>query len=253
MVEPLFDPGAGKENRRRGRGMTLDFLRTWHYIHRAAGAKDPAMTWSFGCYLDGELAGVVVLNPPAAGVCQWLYGDDAQWRRRTIAATRVCCTDAAPFNSESCMVSRVLRAIPRLDDRWSTAVAMSDLAVQDQTGRFHSGRIYAASNAWWAGRSASPTWRGFIDPATGARMSRKCGGRNRTAEERPAGWEIERGGVLNRFLWFLGPQEADARAALRGQVQVGVRRGLFPVWVRPTDADKRDRRFYGTADDLRVV
>lgn len=243
-VRPIYDPGAAPAARRAARETTLEALRRWHYMHRMEGPKDPAMTWSFGLYIAGDLAGVVLLNPPAAGVCQWLYGDTAAWRRRVIAATRTCCADAAPFNSESYLVSAVWRMLPRLDERWTTCVAMSDLSVRDPHGRYHNGGIYAASNAWWAGTSTSGTWRGFIRPETGARLSRKCGGRNRTRDERPEGWEIEPPATLTRFLLFVGGDESETRVALETRVQVAVRQGHFPVWLRPAHVRKGDRRLY---------
>lgn len=104
QVLPLFDPGAPPEARRRGRETTLEFLARHHYLHRAGG-RAPAITWLFGLFLNEVLAGIAVLNPPADGVCRWLYGSDRFWRRRVIALTRLCCTDAAPYNAESHLVA----------------------------------------------------------------------------------------------------------------------------------------------------
>lgn len=129
--------------------------------------------------------------------------------RRVIALPRLCCADAAPYNAEGYLVAAVWRLIGRLNDRFHVAVAMSALAVIDPYGRRHTGNIYAVSNGWWAGVSEGRTWRGFIDPATGARLSRWCGGRNRTPEECPPGWRVEPGARLNRFLWF-PTREADS-------------------------------------------
>lgn len=247
-VRPIYDPGTDRGARLEARRTTLEFLSRHHYLQRVPGAKDPAMTWSFGLYLNGELAGVVVLNPPAAGVCQWLYGDRMDWRARVIAATRTCCVDAAPFNSESFMVAAVWRLLPRLDHRFSVGVAMSDLAVVDPEGKVHSGAVYRGAGAWWAGRSEPGTWRGFINPVTGARISRKCGGRTRTRDECPPGWLVEPGAVLNRFLWFVGPLEAEARAALEPRVQVLARPGAAPVWLRPRDVRRGTPRAYPAVD-----
>lgn len=121
----------------------------------------------FGLLLNGQLAGVVVLNPPAAGVTQWLYGENSAWRARVIAVTRTTCAPEAPFNSESFLVSAVMRALPRLDDRFSTVVAHSDLGILDPEGKTHIGQIYMASNAWWAGHSRSG-WRRPRDVRRGA-------------------------------------------------------------------------------------
>ena len=244
MVCPLYDPGAPQAQRQAGREQVLEFLSRWHYMHRSGESKMPPMTWAFGLFLRRELVGVVVLNPPAAGVCQWLYGEDNDWRRRVIAATRTCATDDAPFCTESLMVSAVWRMLPRLDDRFTVGVAMSDLAIVDPVGQQHNGGIYAASNAWWAGTSETGTWRGFVNPITGARISRKCGGRNRTRDELPEGWEIDGGTRLNRFLWFVGREEAAARAALRPTVEVAIKPGQTPVWRRPLYVRRNTRRAY---------
>lgn len=243
-IRPIVDPGDTPEKRRDGRRVVLDFLREFHYLHKVEGAKDPVMTWAFGLYLRHELAGVVVLNPPAAGVCQWLYGDNTTWRRQVIAATRVCCSDPAPYSSESFFVSGVWRMLPRLDHRFTVGVAMSDLAVVDPYGRHHSGGIYAASNGWWAGVSDQGGWRGFVNPETGARISRKCGGRNLKRNEVPAGWEIDGGARLNRFLWFVGRNDREAKAALREEVEIAIKPGRTPVWRRPLFVRRGTRRAY---------
>lgn len=248
-VVPLYDPGTPAAARRRARERTLDFLRRYHYLHQAPDAKDPVMTWSFGLLLNGQLAGIVVLNPPAAGVTQWLYGQNSAWRARVIAVTRTTCAPEAPFNSESFLVSAVMRALPRLDDRFSTVVAHSDLGILDPEGKAHIGQIYMASNAWWAGHSRSG-WRGFVNPATGARISRKCGGRNRSRAECPPGWEVEEGTVLSRFLWFIGPRETEAREHLLPNVRVSIREGGIPIWRRPRDVRRGAPRAYSLADKL---
>lgn len=121
---------------------------------------------------------------------------------------------------------------------------MSDLAVVDPYGRRHTGGIYAASNGWWAGVSEGHTWRGFVDPATGARISRWCGGRNRTQEECPPGWRIEPGARLNRFLWFPTREAGAARSALTADVRVAVQDGLLPVWRRPAEVRRDGRMAY---------
>ncbi len=246
-VEPIYAPDMSPASRKKGRGEALDFLSRHHYLHRAKGALPPPMTWAFGLYFADTLAAVTILNPPAAGVVEWLYGHDLEWRRRVIAATRVCALDAAPFGTESHFVSKIWRLLPHLDDRFTIAVALSDMGVVDPFGHRHIGGIYQASNAWWAGMSVSSNWRGFLNPATGARISRKCGGRNRSKAELPPGWVIERGTQLNRYLWFVGPRERGARAALNERVRVAVRPGWLPVWQRPLHVHRGDRRAYGAA------
>ncbi len=246
-VRPIYDPTSPLDARREGRRLVLGFLARFHYMHVVPGAKEPAMTWAFGLFLNREMAGVAILNPPAAGVVRWLYGDDVQWYREVIAATRVACTDAAPFNSESHLVSSVWRQLPHLDDRFSVGIAMSDLAVVDPLGRRHTGGIYAASNALWAGVSEGSGWRGFLNPATGARISRKNGGRNRNRAECPSGWIVEPAARLNRFLWFVGRGPEQAMEALDPRVRVAVRSGPFPVWRRPSQVSRRARRAYMTS------
>jgi len=243
-VRPLFDPSDSLARRRAAREEVFAFLRQWHYMHQPAGAKDPNMTWAFGLYVAGELEAVATLNPPAAGVAAWLYGDDRLWRPQIISITRLCATDAMPFNTESFFVSTIWRLLPHLDHRFSCGVAMSDLAVVDPFGRHHTGQIYAASNAWWAGRSRSGSWRGFLNPESGARISRKCGPRNRERAECPPGWVVEDAAVLNRFLWFVGRNGDAARAALHERVQVAVRTGRYPVWRRPGHLHRSARKAY---------
>lgn len=249
-VMPLYDPGAPTAVRRQRREKTLAFLQRHHYLHQAPEAKQPAMTWSFGLYLNGQLAGVVVCNPPAAGVAAWLYGKDSSWRSRVLAITRTVCAAAAPFNSESFMVSAVIRMLGTLDDRFSLAVAYSDLGIVDPHGKHHIGQIYMASNAWWAGHTVSTRWRGLYNPATGARISRKNGGRNRSRAECPPGWIVEESAQLSRFLWFFGRQERAAREQLLPGVRVSIREGGIPLWRRPAQVHKGAHRAYSSADKL---
>lgn len=247
-VRPLFDPGAPQADRQQRRAETLEFLQGRHYRHLAPDAKEPLMTWSFGLYLNRQLAGVVVLNPPAAGVSHWLYGTGSPWIRQVIGVTRTVCAPEAPFNSESFMVSAAMRLLPRVDHRFAIAVAHSDLGVFDPDGKAHVGQIYMASNAWWAGHSATGQWRGFYNPETGARLSRKNGARNRSRSECPPGWLIEDGAALTRFLWFVGPLEEVARTDLVPSVQVSIREGAIPVWRRPAFVKRSTTRAYSAED-----
>lgn len=244
-VRPLFDPGAPERTRKEQRAETLDFLHRYHYLHLAPGSLDPAFTWAFGLYLNGTLAGTVCMNPPAAGVTQWLYGDDLPRRRRVIAVTRTCCAPEAPFNSESFLVSGAIRLLARLDHRFAVAVAHSDLGYIDPSGLPHIGSIYMASNAWWAGHRQSDKSGGFLNPATGAIVSRYTNGKQRP---RPDGWVDAPAPLLSRFLWFLGKQEQDARLNLQPNVLVSIREGATPVWRRPAIVTRGTPRTYSAAD-----
>lgn len=243
-VRPLFDPTGSASDRRDGRALTLWFLSQHHYLHIAPDAKAPAITWSFGLYLNGALSGVVCFNPPAGGVTQWLY-DDPSWRRRVIAVTRTCCAPIAPFNSESFLVSGAVRLLARLDDRFSVAVAHSDLGYIDPTGLPHIGSIYMASNAFWAGHKQSSRPGGYLNPETGAVLSRYSNGKQRP---RPEGWVDAPAPVLSRFLWFLGAEQDRARRQLVPSVQVSIREGGVPVWRRPAIVTPSTRRAYSDAD-----
>lgn len=244
VVRPIYQSGDSA-----GRERALQFLRAHHYMHQAEEAKDPAMTVAFGLFLRGQIAGVVVMNPPAAGVRTKMFGSSAAGRG-LIGITRTCCDDRAPYNSESYLVSAALRLLPQLDHRFHTVIAQSDLSVVDPYGRTHIGVIYQGSNAWWAGHSRTKQFRGFRDPVSGARLSRKTWNRSRSREECPPGWMIEEAPVLSNYLWFVGRQAPAARAELTPTVQVLLREGEFPVWRRPVEIRRGAKRAFSAEDRL---
>jgi len=247
-VRPIYNKGnlAGREQ-------MLSFLRQHHYLHQAPGSKEPNFTWGFGLFLHGELAGLAALNPPAAGVPTRYFGKSSAFRRGLIGISRVCCHPGAPFNSESLLVSSVLRLLPKLDHRFHTVIAQSDLSVMDPQARSHVGTIYMGANGWWAGYSTSKQWRGFIDPETGATESRWCGGRERKKSECPKGWQLNPGTQLTNFLWFVSRREAEARQSLLPSVKVMIRQGTYPLWRRPAEIGRGTPRAYSERDKaLRV-
>lgn len=91
--------------------------------------------------------------------------------------------------------------------------------------------------------SSPKSWRGFRDPETGARLSRKCGGRTRSRNECPPGWILDPAQPLNRFLWFLD-REGEARDALQPHVQVLARPDRQPLWIQTRLLTPRKGRAY---------
>lgn len=253
-VVVLYDRYAGDASRRSARQTSLAFLREHHYMHRAPDAPAPTFTWTFGLLLGGELAGLIAMNPPAFGLANQLYRDARDgatpWHRRVIAVTRTACDPAAPFNSESFLVAGALRLLSALDGDFTTVVAQADRSVVDSVGRHHVGTLYQGANGWLVRRTARPQgWRAFLNPETGARISRKCGARTRDRTECPPGWVVEAGAPLNTYLWWVGERQHQAQAALHAGVQVAIREGAFaPVWRRPVEVRPGTPRAYDPGD-----
>lgn len=234
-----------------GRQTTLEFLKRFHYMHQNDDAKEPNFTLVHGVFLRCQLAGIVAMNPPAAGVWRKFWGDNPM-QQGMLAITRTCMDDRTKefdlFNIESFGVAGALRLTPQLQPRWHTVIAQSDLGVTDPQGKVHIGGIYMAANGFWAGHSESSQWRGFLNPETGARVSRKNGGVNRRKEDCPRGWIVEPAAKLTNFLWFCGPAERMARENLLPEVKVSIREGIFPVWRHPSHVSKSAIRAYSEAD-----
>jgi hypothetical protein len=131
-----------------------------------------------------------------------------------------------------------------------TVIAQSDLSVVDPDNRTHVGTLNMGANGWWAGYSLGKQWRGLYDPVTGAWISRRNGGRNRSKAECPPGWVIEQAPPLTNFLWFIGRGDIEARQSLVPSIQVLIRQSAYPVWRRPEDVSRGTPRAYSFKDKV---
>ena len=193
------------------------FLNQYHYLHGGQAFKSiGTITRCYGLYLGGELAAVVVYNPPAVGVEDFLYSDEIHeaylYKKGVLAMTRLTAAPDAPFNSTGFLISKSLKLIwldnkeRERDNRplYKTVITFADTM-------FHSGTTYRAQNAWYAGISKGEGLGGFYNPETGDYINTRQGARTLTRKDCPEGWlPFTRSDKL-RYLFFLGGQKEQLR------------------------------------------
>lgn len=111
-----------------------------HYAHRAVPCS-----WSFGCFNERELLGVISFGKPASPhLCRGICGDDNA--SRVYELNRLWLDNRCPKNSESRFISWSIRELSKLRPSL-ILVSYAD------TGAGHSGMIYAATNWIYTGLS----------------------------------------------------------------------------------------------------
>lgn len=129
------------------RTIPFEQLKPWltkkHYAKRV-----PSVTYAYGLYIDGVLAGVVSYGTPASstllkGVCG---EENAQY---VLELNRLVVEEDTPKNSASYLVGNSLKQLPKP----SIVISYAD------TGQGHVGYIYQATNFIYTGLSSK-----FTDP-----------------------------------------------------------------------------------------
>jgi hypothetical protein len=111
-----------------------------HYAHRAVPSS-----WSFGCFFNQNLLGVISFGKPASPhLCRGICGDENS--SRVYELNRLWIDDACPKNSESRFISWSIRELSKIRPHL-ILVSYAD------TGANHNGAIYAATNWIYTGLS----------------------------------------------------------------------------------------------------
>jgi hypothetical protein len=118
---------------RTGNGADGRFVEVWHY---ARGGSNTA-THLHGLFRrDSDiLLGIAWWIPPKKSAAHATFPEN--WRR-VPALSRLCCTDQAPKNSESFLLSKSVMLIVKTDPRWRCLVTYAD------SWGGHTGTIYKA-------------------------------------------------------------------------------------------------------------
>lgn len=141
------------------------------------------------------LLGVAWWKAPMAQTAKSVAKHCKVHKNKVLDLSRVVVDPRVPTNGASFMIGRAVRMIKR-DGRFDALVSFAD----EFEG--HTGQIYKATNWEYVGRTkGEPVW---IDPRTGARVSRKQGRKTRRVAEMEA-LGFERVGVshMHKFVQCL--------------------------------------------------
>lgn len=190
------------------------FLNEYHYLHSGDVFKSiGVITRAYGLYFGGELAGITVYNPPGSkSPAEYLYGTEpamAYYRQGTLALSRLVVSPEAPFNASGYLIAHSLRQL--WDDNiertkqekapYRTVVSYADSALN------HTGTVYRAQNAWFAGMAPGKSIGGFYNPLTGHCVNIRQGKRTLTKRDCPLGYRPFPASIKLRYLFFLGDPE----------------------------------------------
>ena len=174
-------------------------IAQWHYAKSSSNCAR-----SFGLMRrDGgmeHLVGAAQFLPPLRPAARKVEALAAAQGRhvpadRVVALSRLVVAPDEPQNAASILVGAALRALKR-ERRWCAVLTFADTSVG------HTGCVYRALNADPAGMTKpEPYW---INPATGARVSRKATVSRTSAEMKALGMEQRMSEGKYRFIWWLG-------------------------------------------------
>jgi hypothetical protein len=174
--------------------LATPFVKAHHYAkstsHRA---------WSWGLVRGGELVGVAQFLPPlppAARKVSELASERGRAvdPKRVIALTRLVIAPGEPQNAASICVAPSLRKIKR-DRRWQAVVTFADSSAG------HTGRVYLALNAEAVGFTEPEVY--WVDPVSGARVSRKATVSRTSSEMKALGLKREKSLGKYRYVWWM--------------------------------------------------
>lgn len=174
--------------------LATPFVRLHHYAkstsHRA---------WSFGLAQGGKLVGVAQFLPPlppAARKVSELAFERGRVvdPKRVIGLTRLAVAPGQPQNAASILVGASLRKIKR-DKRWQAVVTFADSSAG------HTGRVYLALNAEFIGFTKPEAY--WVDPESGARVSRKATKSRTVAEMKALGLQKQKSQGKYRYVWWV--------------------------------------------------
>lgn len=228
------------------------FLNQFHYLHTSSVFKSiGVITRSYGLYLGGELAGVVVFNPPGSkGSGEFLFGAGyscAMQRQGTLALSRLVAHPEVPFNGTGYLISQALRMIPQdNDERIRANKAPFTTVVTYADTLFHSGTVYRAQNAWYAGMAINNGLGGFFNPVTGHCINVRQGARTLLKKNCPQGYVPFKASPKVRYLFFLGNrrQKLETMRMLQKQVKLLCKVGKYSVFKEGRLVDLAENRSY---------
>lgn len=120
---------------------TIPWLLKKHYAHRI-----PAISYSYGLYIDNILAGIVTYGSPPSYTLTELCGKDH--KGKVIELNRLVLNENLPKNSASYLVGNSLKLLPKP----KIVVSFAD------TAQGHIGYIYQATNWIYTGISPKRTY-----------------------------------------------------------------------------------------------
>lgn len=192
-------------------GVVNRFLNAYHYLHSGDVFKGIGpITRAYGLFLGGELAGIVVYNPPGSPATgEFLFGKSAKnamLKQGTLALSRLCVHPDAPFNTTGYLITESLRLlwednqerINKFSAPFRTVISFADTILH------HSGTVYRSQNAWFAGIYRGHSLGGFFHPETGHVIHVRQGGKTLTKKDCPSGYLPFTASAKLRYLFFLG-------------------------------------------------
>ena len=145
-----------------------DFILKNHYSRGCSNTR----VYTHGLFKKNQdgLYGVAMWLPPTKVAAQSVNNEE--WTK-VLSLTRLACSETAPKNAESFLLSQSVKMIKK-EGRFVSLVTYADVRMG------HTGVIYKASNWQYIGlMKGSPAW---IDTATGRQVAKKAT-KSRTSQE----------------------------------------------------------------------
>lgn len=171
---------CGREERR----VAHELVRSHHYAKSASHR-------SFGICAkrNGKVVGAALFLPPLPPAAKKHAKMDP---KKVTTLSRLVVAPGEPQNVAGMLIGASLRHLRR-DGRYDTVLTFADLS------QGHSGTVYKATNAISCGLTKpEPYW---VDPRTGARVSRKATTSRTVAEMRALGYERRMSPGKHCFKW----------------------------------------------------
>ena len=165
----------------------IDWLLNKHYAKRI-----PSISFSFGCFVDGILKGVITYgSPPSPTLCIGVCGE--QWKKNVYELNRLTMEDGHDKNLSSYFVSNSMKLLPKP----SIIVSFADTKMD------HVGYIYQATNFIYTGLTTKRNNWSEI----GTNKHHKTVTTEYSLEERrsnPSKFEMVQRSQKHRYIYFLG-------------------------------------------------
>ena len=179
-----------------------EYLIKHHYTHGCHNAPSPCI----GLFDGVDLIGVCAFACPCSeNVRASVFG--AEFKDSVTELHRLHILDITPKNTESWFISRALKLLKNVKPKIKAVISFSDTTVG------HEGTIYKATNAYRLGQTGRAT---FYRDSDGRLRHPRQNGVNITLEEaKRRGWEPEKRGAKNRYLYFLPDDKRDLKRIVK--------------------------------------
>lgn len=249
--EYLHLPGNYTVKRIKRLRIVNDFLNLFHYLHYGGNKSIGPITRAYGLYNGGELLGVIVYNPPGSpAIPMSLFGRNyevAEFRQGTLAISRLAVSPKAPFNATGYLISSSLKLIweDNLERERENKVPFRTIVTFADT-LCHTGTVYRAQNAWYAGVSPGSGLGGFYNPETGEIRHVRQGKVTLKLKDCPAGWLPYKASDKLKYLFFLGGRriKLETMSKLSSEVKFLCKVGTFSVFKEGKITRLSDERSY---------